>query len=382
MTGSLQIKNDMFYMVLNTKDNTGKRKQKWISTNLPVKGNKRKAEKKLNLLLAELDNVEYIEPSKVLFCDFVRDWVTMNQSNLQATTYMNYLHMVDKHIDPHFRELELQLKNVTPDSIQGYHSAKIGSGLSPNTVIKHHAVMRSTLQYAVKTKLIKENPCDFVDKPKRQKYTATFYNADEIKQLLAIAKGSTVETPIFIAAYFGLRRSEVLGLRWSALDISNGLMAVRHKVVRTIENGKLINLATDDLKTESSYRMLPLNDSLLEYLKVVKQGQDKNRKLCGNSYCNDYSDYICVNDMGVLLNPDYVSSAFNKLISRNGLKRIRFHDLRHSCASLLLALGYSMKDIQEWLGHSNYQTTANLYSHVDPRNKKNMIQGLSDALIF
>ena len=95
---------------------------------------------------------------------------------------------------------------------------------------------------------------------------------------------------------------------------------------------------------------------------------------------NEYNDYICVNELGNIINPDYVTSCFGKIIKRNSLKKIRFHDLRHSCASLLLALGYSMKDIQEWLGHSNYQTTANLYSHVDPRNKKNMIMGLSNAL--
>ena len=93
-----------------------------------------------------------------------------------------------------------------------------------------------------------------------------------------------------------------------------------------------------------------------------------------------YLDYVCVNDMGELINSDYVSSAFPKLIKQNGLKHIRYHDLRHSCASLLLSLSYSMKEIQEWLGHSNYQTTANLYSHVDPRNKKNMIAGLTNAL--
>ena len=119
---------------------------------------------------------------------------------------------------------------------------------------------------------------------------------------------------------------------------------------------------------------------MIDFFLSVKQKQDENRALCGKSYRSDYDDYVCVNEMGVLLNPDYVSDTFSKLLKRHGMKHIRFHDLRHSCASLLLNLGYSMKDIQEWLGHSNYQTTANLYSHVDPRNKKNMINGLSNAL--
>jgi integrase len=310
----------------------------------------------------------------------VRDWVSMSQPKLQATTYMNYVHMANKHICPYFEELGLLLKNVTPDVIQRYHHTKLKSGLNPNTIIKHHAVIRSALQYAVKSRLIKENPCDFVDKPKRQKYNGTYYNAEEIKQLLAVAKGSPIEVPIFLAAYFGLRRSEVIGLKWSAIDFTSGLLAVRHKVVRALENGKLVNIATDELKTHSSYRALPLDESLLEYLTGLKRQQTENRELCGTSYCVEYEDYVCVNPLGVLLNPDHVSGAFQSLLKRHRLKPIRFHDLRHSCASLLLSLGYSMKEIQEWLGHSNYQTTANLYSHVDPRNRKSMIQGLSGAL--
>ena len=169
-------------------------------------------------------------------------------------------------------------------------------------------------------------------------------------------------------------------MRWSAIDFSNKFLTVRHKVVRIIEDGQLVNHATDDLKTDSSYRILPLDDNLLEFFNAIKNKQEQNRTLCGNAYETKYIDYVCVNDMGALLNPDHVTSAFRKIIKRNGLKPIRYHDLRHSCASLLLSLGYSMKDIQEWLGHSNYQTTANLYSHVDPRNKKNMIAGLSSAL--
>ena len=189
-------------------------------------------------------------------------------------------------------------------------SLQVKSGLNPNTIIKHHAVIRSALQYAVKSRLIKENPCDFVDKPKRQKYNGTYYNAEETKQLLAVAKGSPTEVPIFLAAYFGLRRSEVIGLKWSAIDFTSGLLAVRHKVVRALENGKLVNIATDELKTRSSYRTLPLDESLLEYLTGLKRQQTENRELCGASYCTEYADYVCVNPLGVLLNPDHVTGAF------------------------------------------------------------------------
>ncbi|MCL2605563.1 MAG: site-specific integrase, partial [Defluviitaleaceae bacterium] len=186
--------------------------------------------------------------------------------------------------------------------------------------------------------------------------------------------------PVFIAAYFGLRRSEVIGLRWSAIDLTNGSLTVCQKVVRLTHEGKRENYITDTLKTESSFRILPLDEKLITMFTAIKKQQEDNRVLCGDSYCVDYFDYVCVNVMGGLINPETMSRYFSKKIRENGMKVIRFHDLRHSCASLLLSLGYAMKEIQDWLGHANYKTTADLYSHVDPRNKGKMIRGLTSAL--
>jgi integrase len=370
-------------MQIRFKDEVGAWHQKWKSTGLKEKGNKRNAEQQLKTWLDECNDVGgYNEPSEIMFSDWVRDWVEISRPRLQATTYTGYIDMLNKHICPYFQagRAKLQLKDITPDSIQRYYSAKNKEGLSPNTVIKHHAVIRSALKYAVKSRLIKENPCDFVDRPKTKKFAAEFYSASEIQKLLAMAEGTPIEVPVFIAAHFGLRRSETIGLRWSAIDLSNGHLTVCHKVVRAAKDGKIVKIATDELKTESSHRVLPLDEKLIKYFSVIKSRQEQNRKLCGNTYSTEYQDYVCVNGTGELLNPDYVSIKFGKLIKRNGLKHILYHDLRHSCASLLLSLGCSMKEIQEWLGHSNYLTTANLYSHVDPRNKKSMIQGLSIAL--
>jgi len=170
------------------------------------------------------------------------------------------------------------------------------------------------LKHAVKSRIIKENPCDFVDRPKTKKYTGEYHNANEIVKLLEVAKGTTLEVPIFIAAYFGLRRSEILGIRWSAIDFANGLLTVCHKVVRVIKNGKVAKVATDELKTESSHRVLPLDDNMLEFFKSVKKQQEWNKSVCGNSYSKEYDDYVCVNAMGELINPDYVSCAFGKLL--------------------------------------------------------------------
>ena len=380
MTGSLQIKNGVYYMVLNTKNAEGKRKQKWITTGLKTKGNKRKAEQQLNAYLTDCAENGYIEPIKLQFCDYMVQWVESHRKNIQLKTHETNTNNLKKHIYPYFSAIGVSLGDVKAEMIQAYCDTKISSGLNPNTVIRQYAMLRTALNHAYKSKLIRTNPCDWVDRPKSKRYIAEFYNSEEIKQLLSVFKGTSIEVPVYIAAYFGLRRSEVIGLQWSSLDLVNGSLTVCNKVVRVLHEGRLENIATSELKTESSYRILPLDERLTAMFLAVKKQQECNRQICGDLYNENYLNYVCVNVMGELINPETLSRKFSKTLSQNGMKRIRFHDLRHSCASMLLSLGYSMKEIQDWLGHSNYKTTADLYSHVDPRNKSKMIRGITSAL--
>jgi integrase len=256
-------------------------------------------------------------------------------------------------------------------------------GLKPNTVIKHHAIIRSALQAAIEQEIIAgSNAADLVKKPRKQPFTAEWYNAEEINELFRVIKGSPVEVPVKLAAYFGFRRSEVIGLKWDAIDFENKSISVRHKVVYATVDDKLTLIMMDELKSLKSYRNLPLKSDMLNFLNALKERQKENRRICGNGYNREHFGYICVNDIGDLLTPDYVSGKFSAEIDCAGLKHIRFHDLRHSCGSLLLSMGYSMKDIQEWLGHANYQTTADIYAHADPKNRQNMVDGLSSVLVL
>lgn len=383
MTGSLQIKNNVYYAVLNFKDKDGRRKQKWVSTGLEVKGNKRRAEKVLHELVIEYEGMSYIEPSRVLLCDFVKEWVDLSQSKVQITTYDGYVHMLNKHIYPYLKAHGLILSKIKPIDIQRYHAAKLKEGLSPNTIIKHHAIIRSALQYAVKNSLLKENVADLVDKPKRERYKAEFYDKQELTELLKSTKGSPIEVPIILACYYGLRRSEILGLQWSSIDFANRIISICNKVVRGKDKtGKLVAVSHNKMKSETSNRTLPLCDAMITYLQGVKANIELNQALMGNFYNKDFNDFVCVNSIGNLLQPDYVSDVFGKLLERNCLRHIRFHDLRHSCASLLLSLGYTMKDIQEWLGHSDFMITANTYTHADHRNKVKMINSVQDLFEF
>lgn len=223
-----------------------------------------------------------------------------------------------------------------------------------------------------------------MERPKADKFIGSFYDSDEMQALFEAAKDTLLEVPIFLGAFYGLRRSEALGLKWDAIDFQNSTITIRHMVISCTIDGKHVQVAKDTTKTKSSMRTLPLVPVFKEKLLKMKEQQAEYRRVCGKCYDNRYLEYICVDEMGTLVSPHYLTAAFPKLLDKNNLRRIRFHDLRHSCASLLLANGVPMKQIQEWLGHSDFSTTANVYAHLDYNSKLSsadaMAKGLSGAL--
>lgn len=174
---------------------------------------------------------------------------------------------------------------------------------------------------------------------------------------------------VILTAYYGLRRSEVLGLKWDAIDSVEDKIYIRHKIIENKLGGSQIE-GLDVMKTKSSYRTLPLIPFIKKALEEEKARQEEMQRVLRKSYNRKYLDYVCVDAVGDILKPQYVTEHFKVILERNGLKKIRFHDLRHSCASLMLANDISMKEIQEWLGHSNISTTANIYAHVDSESKR------------
>ena len=249
--------------------------------------------------------------------------------------------------------------------IQDFHQSIFDEGHTPNTVIHYHAVLRRALQNAVKKEIIGSNPADRVDRPKKNVYHAQFYSAEEMMALFDAVSDDPLEICVKLAAYYGLRRSEVLGLKWDAINLEQKTISIKHKVIEDTVDGKSIAVGEDVLKTKSSFRTLPLLPSVEKLLLAEKGKQEMYRKLFKRSYCRDYLDYICLDQTGKLMRPNYVTDHFSWVLEKAGLKKIRFHDLRHSCASLLLANGISMKQIQIWLGHSTFSTTADIYSHLD-----------------
>lgn len=201
-----------------------------------------------------------------------------------------------------------------------------------------------------------------------------------ISTKIKAVKGRRLEIPVVIACYYGLRRSEVLGLRWSAINFESKVITINHVILDVSENGVKKIIKRDTPKTKSSIRTLPLVPFMEEYFKEVKKKQEENKKLCKSSYGKEYLDYVCVDDLGNIITLEYVSHQFTKMLKTNKLRKIRFHDLRHTCASILLDGGVGMKEIQLWLGHSNFNTTANIYAHLDTRRLAEGADTIATAL--
>jgi integrase len=380
VAGHLSEKNGNYYAVLSYTDAFGKRRTKWVNTGLPVRGNKKKAEA---FLMEERKKFQTAEPvtGGVLFADYIEQWLEVAKPTIAVATYASYCSMVKRVIAPYFRERRITLQGLTPKDIQDFYLEKLKT-VSASSVIHYHANIHRALKHAVKLDLIPTNPADKVDRPKKDRFIGNFYDAEEVNKLFEVSKGTKLEFPILFGAFYGLRRSEALGLKWDAIDFENDSITIRHTVTSVTLDGKVQLVAADTTKTKSSLRTLPLVPFVKERLLVLKKEQENNRRLCGRSYHKQFAGYVCINEMGDLIKPHYVTEQFPKLLDANGLRRIRFHDLRHSCASLMLANGVPMKQIQDWLGHSDFSTTANIYAHLDYSTKLSSADAMLSGLGF
>ena len=383
VSGRLTEKNGYYYIVLSYKGPDGKRLQKWQGTGLTVKGNKKKADELLRQARRSFAPPAHIRPSDLspdmLFSDYMLYWLKIIRSSVEQTTWSGYCFNVKNHIAPYFEPTGITLGGLQARHIQSFYLHEMET-LKATSVIRLHANMHKALKYAVKLDLIPGNPVDKVERPKPQKYMASFYTAQEMEELFQAARGHRLELIIQFAAFYGLRRGEVIGLRWEAVDFEAGTFTIRHTVTSTNVEGKHILIQADRAKTKSSLRTLPLVAGFAQRLRDLKAQQEYNEKLCGNCYNRKYKGYLFVDEMGNLTLPNTVTEGFAKLLKDNGLRHIRFHDLRHSCASLLLKQGVPMKQIQEWLGHSDISTTANIYAHLDSQSKQLSAAAMEKAL--
>lgn len=425
VSGHVREIKGQYHIVLSYTDGNGKRKSPSFSTNLPVKGNKKRAEKLLQLLQEnfvipkddeelkiykkfikhqlkfgfEDANISRDEPiqsveerfpiparkkvktrnskANMLFGDYMSYWLESHKHNVSLSTYASYESQISTRIKPYFNEQHIRLGELTSEDIQEFYNRCMDGTLghdieiiSSNTVIHYHANIRLALEYARKKRWVPTNEADLVTRPKKKQYIGSFYNEEELEKMFEIFKGTKLEFAVMMAAYYGLRRSEIVGLQWKNIDFERKVITIAHTVTEFTLKGKRVESANDKTKSKKSYRSLPLIPKMEELLIKMQKEQNRNRKLCRSSYINKYKAYIYVNEIGERIRPNYITTNFQSKLVKNGMRKIRFHDLRHSCATLLLSQDVSLKDIQEWLGHEDVTTTEKIYAHYNYKKKE------------
>lgn len=379
MTGSLQVKNGKFYMIINDREN-GKRKQKWIATGLDVRGNKRRAEQLLRETLLEYERTPKRPKCDLLFSDYIRSRLKVAERRVDSVTFQGYQLMANAQVIPFFENTAVRLVDVDRECLQRFFDEKASSGrkdgkggLSPSSLRQYKNILMQTLNEAVKSGLIQTNPCQFVELPKKQQYQSNYYNAEQLRALFEAIEDDPLYPVVKITALYGLRRSEVLGLKWDSVDFSTGRLTIKRTVSKVTTA-----VCKDKTKNSSSHRSFPLSHEAKEILLKVKADEDIHRQLCGSEY--EENDFIFKWPNGKPFSPDYISSHFSLLLKNNHLPHIRFHELRHSCASLLLNSGCTLKDVQEYMGHADIQMTANIYGHLDMQRKQLLTEKMTASL--
>jgi len=380
MTGSLQIKNNKYYAVINVYDSSGKRKVKWFSTGFEVKSNKRRAEQYLQDKIRELEELAAEPHCEMQFTEWIKIWLENKAKTVEDITYESYVDITEHHVYPYFSERRTRLCDISIEYLQEYfdYKYKYGrldgeGGLSPRYIRYMKNIIFQSLNAAVKDDLISKNYCAFVTLPKKVKREYTFYTEEQINDMLLAIRDEQLYALIKFTCIYGLRRSEVLGLRWNSVDLSRNLITINHTVV-----SYKTRIEKNRTKNASSYRSFPLLPEIREMLIEMKANEKKNRMLFKSEYKDN--DFVFKWDDGTPYRPDYITAKFRKMLEKYNLPHIRFHDLRHSCASLLISRGFGLKDVQEWLGHSDISVTANTYSHIDVKRKQSIANAIGESV--
>lgn len=382
LRGRLRIKSNYYHVLIDTKHPvTNEVIRHSQSTKLKVKCETRREEKE-NRELAEEKLIEfqkkwtkyYLEKylskkTEITFNEYLWEWLERKKGHIVYRTYEGYKTII-RRIDKYFSEKNILLEELTARELRNFYEyCNKTLGISNNTIIKEHKLIKSALECARKEELITKNPADYIDSFKKEDTEKVYLKEKNMEDILKAIGVNKISTPTFLAAKYGLRRGEAVGLRWSDIDFENNTITVCNSVV-DIENtdknakNKKKQVNRQKMKTKSSFRILPLLMEVKDYLLNLRKQQKENRNRFKNSYNNEYLDNICVDQLGNLIKLDYVTKKFKKIVTKLNYEKVTFHTLRHSVATLLHKHGFSVKIIQYWLGHSNISTTLDTYTHL------------------
>ncbi len=360
MKGSVTKKGSKYYIIVDIgRDNTGKRKQKWYGGFKT----KKEAEKELIKVLNQIENNTFINPDKITVSEYLKQWLyDYVEKNLAPVTIESYRTNIEKHIIPCLG-LNL-LQKMQPIHIQQFYNEMLvkgrtdgKGGLSPKSVLYLHRILREAINHALKLQLVNRNVVDLVEPPRQKSFKAKFLNENQVQILLDTLKYTNLYIPTLLAVGLGLRRGEALGLKWDDIDFEDKTITISRSLLPS-QKGVIFH----DPKTEKSNRVIIAPNTILLELQKLKDKQQEHKDLLGDAYKKD--NLVCCYNDGSYFNPATFSGLFLKALRRYKLEEIRFHDLRHTNATLMLKHNIPAKVASERLGHSGIGITLDLYSHV------------------
>src|SRR5829696_4967302 len=352
MRGSVTKRGDSWTAVVDLPldPTTGKRRQKRVTA---------RTKKEVELEVAKLigkAQTGFTDAGKVTVGEFLDNWLISVGPTLRPSTARRYRDVVRLHITSQIGSL--RLGRLTPSDVQRLYANRLEAGLSSTSVHHVHAILHRALDQSVKWGLLSRNVTDAVDPPRRQSPEMQVWSASDAAKVLVAANGDALEALWHLALTTGMRRGELLGLRWSDIDLNVGTLSVR----RTLSRGSTSRLESGEPKTIAGRRRVALPASTVERLRRHATKQKELWLAVGPGYADRDLVFATVN--GTPIHPNTLSRAYAQLIERAGVPRIRFHDLRHTSATLLLASGEHPKVVQERLGHASISETLDRYSHV------------------
>lgn len=346
---------------------TGKRRRKWLYAD-----GRPEVKRMATKLEAKIASGNFVEPSNLTVEGYLLQWLEDYCSHLSPATVAGYKRYIVNHIIPSIGSIKLQ--KLKPINVQRFYNDEKDSGYSNTTILQEHRILRKAMSDALKNDLIEKNPLDMVDAPRKSDFAPSVYNEEHYAALLAVAVGTIFDIPVLLAGVLGLRRGEVFGLRWNNIDLEAGTLCITQTMVPA---GGQIHIK--EPKNESSKRTITIPESLIKVLKQHKKTQLRERAKNDGKFNID-DCFVCCKENGQPVDPASFSRDFKTLLEKNNLQHIRFHDLRHFSATMMLKRGINTKIAAQRLGHSTPSTTQNIYQHVLADMEKEGAEKLNDLI--
>lgn len=380
MTGHIRKRGDTWSLVVELdKAADGKRRQKWYT----VRGSKKDAERELNRIIHEVNSGRYVEPVRKSTGEYLDEWLTnVARDRVSAKTFERYESIVRCSITP--RLGEVPLPKLTPSHIMEHYSwlgehGRVGAGrdgLAARSILHTHRVLRKALNDAVTMGVLASNPTDAVKPPRVVRPQAKALSKAQAQELLRLLDGDPLFLPVLIALTTGMRRGEILALSWDQVDLGQ---SPRVTVTRSVEQTSQ-RVVFKEPKTAQGRRTIPIPGSTARVLNRHRIAQARQRLQDGEAYVDN--NLVCCASEGSIWRPDTLTSCFRKKVRALGgdFEGLRFHDLRHTHATLLMLDRIPAKVVSERLGHSSVSITLDVYSHVLSGMQEEAADAIEEAL--